>query len=61
MPHGILTDHRCLLHGVCYRDAAELEEAGADRVVMSCASLGLAMGREILTNLGASMSEAAQV
>jgi monovalent cation:H+ antiporter-2, CPA2 family len=47
--------------GADIRDAAELERAGADRVVMSSTALGLRLGKEILQRLGASVSEANQV
>ncbi len=51
----------CVCVSPHHRDAAELEEAGADRCVMSTTSAGVALGTEILTRLGASSSEASKV
>ncbi|GFH14216.1 RCK N-terminal domain-containing protein [Haematococcus lacustris] len=46
--------------GADMRDAAELEEAGADKCIISATAAGLAMGGEILARMGASVSELSQ-
>mmetsp|Transcript_27448 Transcript_27448/g.69813 ORF Transcript_27448/g.69813 Transcript_27448/m.69813 type:complete len:942 (-) Transcript_27448:1022-3847(-) len=43
------------------RDAAELEEAGADRCIAASTSTGLALGSEVLARLGASVAEVSRV